>query len=132
MKKIDQKYLDDSVRIRQTYKECLFSLKEKEYKVKIYRDSITELMVEMKSYIENTPDENFNENTQKLLNDKLIDIESNINLIKKEIVPINTTIESLKKQSSNLYSVISESYPSLSMEEIQRQVINYLTKNNLL
>ena len=70
--------------------------------------------------------------TQKLLNDKLIDIESNINLIKKEIVPINTTIESLKKQSSNLYSVISESYPSLSMEEIQRQVINYLTKNNLL
>lgn len=132
MKKIDQKYLDDSVRIRQTYKECLFSLKEKEDKVKIYRDSITELMDEMKSYIENTPDENFNENTQKLLNDKLIDIESNINLIKKEIVPINTTIESLKKQSSNLYSVISESYPSLSMEEIQRQVINYLTKNNLL
>ena len=132
MKKIDKKYLDDSVRIRQTYKECLISLKAKEDKVKIYKDSIMELMDEMKSYIENTPDETFNENTQKTLNDNLTDIETNINLIKKEIVPINATIESLKKQSSNLYSVISESYPELSMEEIQRQVINYLTKNNLL
>lgn len=132
MKKIDKKYLDDSTKIRQTYKECLISLKAKEDKVKIYKDSIMELMDEMKSYIENTPDETFNENTQKILNDNLTDIETNINLIKKEIVPINATIESLKKQSSNLYSVISESYPELSMEEIQRQVINYLTKNNLL
>lgn len=62
------------------------------------------------------------ENTVKYLRDKLSEIEESYKKLDNNINPINEEMEDLQKQEQKLYKLIKEKYPSLSDEQIIRQI----------
>lgn len=128
--KIHKRYIDEAVRIRKSYLKTINKISEKEESILSFKNDIEKIMSETDIIV------NDNKNIddiklRNILNEKLIDIETNIINIQKEVKPMNDKIERLESDSKKLYDTIKEKY-DLEDSEIQNQIINELSKKELL
>lgn len=127
---IHERFLKDASKIRKQYFSNIKKLSKKEESLTFYKNEIVKIKEEISIFIKNT--KNYNDTFVKTFNGKLMEIEKNIIKIQNEISPINNNIIDLEKQSKILYNNIKEYYPSLDESDIQKQVIDYLQKLNIL
>ena len=107
-------------------------IQQKENKIFESKYEIEKIITETNSYVQKVSDKKVNDDeAKKYLNDKLMDIETNIQNVQKELKPHFDKIEELKKSSQNLYHIISEKYPDMQQKEIQEQIIAKLIELNL-
>lgn len=121
---INKNYINEANRIRKTYFKVLENVKDKEDIINGYKSKITDIMDNLESYVNSVDD--VDNTIQENLNKYLIDIELNIDKIRHELIPLNSAIEQLKKESTILYNNIKDLYPNMSDSDIQKEVFNGL------
>ena len=77
--------------------------------------------------IEENPEKPLNQFKNEIKED-LLTIDSNINKIVSKLEPLLTYIEKLQKESKELYITIKDKYPSLTENDIQLQVFDYIKR----
>ena len=130
--KIHDRYINEAIKIRKEYINIIEEIQQKENKIFESKYEIEKIITETNSYVQKVSDKKVNDDeAKKYLNDKLMDIETNIQNVQKELKPHFDKIEELKKSSQNLYHIISEKYPDMQQKEIQEQIIAKLIELNL-
>ena len=125
---IHERYKDEAQRIRNEFIKSLEYLKTKEDKIEKYKNRISEVLNNIEDYIINSKDDLTEEEINVVLKDELNEIETNMILIQDDIKLLDTKIKKLKQESHNLYIQISEKYPTLTEEEIQKEILYSLKK----
>lgn len=124
---INQRFIEEANRIREDYLGEMIKLTNKEDEIKIHQNRLLELMEEINIYIKNNSDVSEEQISVDLKNE-LFEIENTLDNIKKEVAIFDANVKSLKKASSVLFNSITEQYPELSEEDIQKEIlykINY-------
>jgi uncharacterized phage infection (PIP) family protein YhgE len=124
---IDQRYIDTAIRIRKEFlsmNEKLIDvssdIKNVLGKLSEENDNLSNIDKNLQSYDKST--------AEKLILDKLMDMEKEANRLAKIYEPINKKIEELRKEEELLYDKIREMYPDLSDEEIVSEIHPFLEK----
>ena len=125
---IEIRYINEAIRIRREYLNCMYEITTKEEKVMKQKSELENVMNDLTSLVESM--EGKKNIDGKLLNEKLLEAELNINKIQAELKPINVKIESLKKEAKNLYTIIKEKYPDLNDQDIKSQMDPHLIELN--
>lgn len=125
---IDKHYIDSAIKIRKEYlglnkklEECALEIK----KISEHLMTETELLDELK---ENLGKYKSPEEAQEAIFKKLSDIDLHTKKINNIYKPVNDRIEELRKQEEILYNNIRRAYPSLSDEEIVKEINKYITE----
>jgi chromosome segregation ATPase len=121
--KLDKIYINEAIRIRQEYMTSLKNILGEE-------DNIAEKKKQVDNYqnnMEKIIQEDMHDITKRLkLNNDLQKIERLINGIQDNIRPHYDNIEKLRGDADKLYNSITEKYPNVDTEEIQKQIAPYL------
>jgi len=125
---IGKHYIDEALRIRETYLKTIDEVLDKEKIINKYKVKVSNKMNILKDYVDNLEDDTITENIKKDLIKDTLNIEIELKNISKEIVPLLDIIEKLKKESKNLYNKIKEKYPELSEQDIQKEIFLNLKK----
>jgi len=128
--KIHQRFLDNALNIRKSYKKSLTKIKEKEKIISYHKNEIIKITLETTDFVKKN--DIIDDEYKKIFNDKLMDIENNIVKIQNELKPISDDIENIENKSKSLYNNIKDYYPDLEEIDIQNQIIDYLKINNIL
>ena len=124
---IQERYLNEAIRIRTEYLSTLKSIQDKEILILNHKDDINNILKDSSELVANVKNKKINEEQAKvILNQKLMDIEENIIKIQNQLNPYNDKIEELKNQSKILYSTIAEKYPQMNEKEIQMKIYEKL------
>ena len=128
MVKIQQHYIDEAIRIRNSYIENIKLIQEKEDIIEHHKNELQNIISNVSEYVNDIKKENaINEtNIQQKLNDILSEIEEKMNIIKIELKPFVKKTEELQKDSKILYNMIKEQYPLLTDAEIQQQIFKHI------
>lgn len=124
---IDKRYLEEASRIRESYLKTLDKIIEHEQFINKYKDEIEKIMETNTELIEENPEKPLNQFKNEIKED-LLTIDSNINKIVSKLEPLLTYIEKLQKESKELYITIKDKYPSLTENDIQLQVFDYIKR----
>ena len=123
---IQMRYINSAVRIRNEYLTCMHQILLKEEKVNNEKKLVDIIMSELRdTYDTMNVNKNFDE---KILNERLMEIEVHLKKIQSEFKPINEKMEKLKLDAKNLNKLLKEKYPNLSDAEIKTQLDPYLIK----
>ena len=131
MDKIHKKFITEAIRIRQSYLKNIKKIHEKEEIIMSYKKDIEKIISDTEIIVKKSSENTNTKELSKILNEKLIEIEININKIQKELQPIHKKNEKLEKDSKKLYETIRDNH-KLEEKEIQNQIIVELSKKNLL
>jgi hypothetical protein len=115
--KIDKIYINEAKRIRKIYFTNLICIVEKENDIRQYFSMIEKIKEDV--------DANDDQNDEFYVN-KLIEINDNIESIKKFILPHSEIIKELDNAQKLLYNNIKDKYPNITDDEIQEQIIPYI------
>lgn len=118
---IDEIYINESIRIRKTYLKNLLKIVESEEEIKNNVKHIEDIKKEIDRYKEE--DINIDE---KKISSTILEINKNIDIIKKNIMPYSDSIKKLDEDQRILYNNIKDKYPSISREEIQSQILPHI------
>lgn len=127
MIKINQRYIDESNRIREKYLITLDDISKREIEILKYKNEIEILMEKNTKYISDN-DKKDVEQIKEDLKEELLEIDSNINKIVSKLEPYFKSIEKLKKESQELFISIKEKYPELTEQNIQEQIFMSIKK----
>jgi site-specific DNA-adenine methylase len=94
---------------------------ESEKEINIHKEVIINLMKSNEKYIKANSDKDI-EMIKDVLKDDLLEIDSKIEKITKELTPMLKQTEKLEKESKELFNAIKDKYPNLSEEEIQKEI----------
>jgi hypothetical protein len=122
MNKIHERYINQAKRIREQYIKNMQLILLKDKIIDKYKTNIKNIMISNKKYIDSNSDKNLNM-IKNSLKEKLLEIESNINNISKELIPLIEKNEKLEKESTELFITIKDKYPDLSKEDIQKEIL---------
>jgi len=126
MEILDKRYIDEAVRIRRDYLTCVYDITQKEETVMKYKIDLENSINNMDDVVKTmTESKNI---SNKILNEKLIDLELNINKIQNELIPINKKIKQLEIDAKKLNTIIKEKYTTLSEMDVRRILEPYLLK----
>jgi len=122
-KMIDKSFIDSAKTIRKEFLE----LNDKIYDYEKYVKDLSESFLRIADDLENwRKNELKNEKSVNSVGDymigKLNEIEDETNKLNKRIEPINKKLEKLREEELKLYKKIKERYPTLSDEQIIRQI----------
>lgn len=123
---LDKRFIDEAIRIRTDYLNCMKDILTKEKRVNEHKEEIQQYLnniTEMCKKMEINKEKELNEVS---LNKKLMDIEEKIIKIQEDFIPINEKIGKLKKDAKYLYTIIKEKYPTTSDYEIKEQLDPYI------
>ncbi|MFW6233348.1 MAG: hypothetical protein ACOC3Z_01660 [Nanoarchaeota archaeon] len=118
---IDEIYINESIRIRKTYLKNLLKIVESEEEIKNNVKHIEDIKKEIDRYKEE--DINIDE---KKISSTILEINKNIDIIKKNIMPYSDSIKKLDEDQRILYNNIKDKYPGISREEIQSQILPHI------
>ena len=130
---IDEKYLQDAIRIRRTYLKMSNSMDLYQKKAQQVSDKLEETIVridELQSKIgkDKTHDDSYFMNElMKILND----VEDEGKSLENLVDPLNKDIEKLALEEQELYRQIKEKHYTLTDEQIINSVKDRLIKENL-
>lgn len=117
-KTIDDRYIKESLRIRDSYLKSLTELKNNE-----------ELISSIKNDLNNSyklVNETDNEIDKEFVENKINELTINIKNLQKNLKPSIENIEQLTKDANVLYDNIKEKYPDIKKEELQNILIPYM------
>lgn len=117
--KLDDIYINESIRIRKTYLNNLAKIALQEEEIKKYSDSLNSI----KEEINNTDEEEVDEKFQMRI---MLDMNKSIDKIQKKLSPYYNEIRKLDTDQKTLYNSIKEKYPFISDEEIQKQIVPHI------
>jgi hypothetical protein len=109
MLKMDKHYIDEAKRIRRKYIENIVHITNNEEK-------ISSMVNEMESISSEMNDSESND--EEYYRELLIEIDSKVNKIKKDILPHFEVIQKLNDEQKILYNNIKDKYDKLSNDEI--------------
>ena len=115
---LDKLYIDEAKRIRKTYLTNLAAIVQREDEIQSYFKMIEDI----KKQIEDSEDTN-----DEFFVKKLLDINDSIDKIKNVILPYYDKIKGLDDSQKLLYDNIKDKYPNITDEEIQEQIVPYIT-----
>lgn len=113
---LDLIYINEAKRIRKVYLTNLTSIVEKEDDIQ----SFIKIIENIKTDIEEKED------NEKEIQDKLLDINKNIDKIKEHIMPHYDEIKKLDESQRTLYNNIKDKYPKITDDEIQEQISSHI------
>lgn len=116
--KLDLIYINEAKRIRETYLENLMKIVDKEEEIKKYLDIINRIKDKINKSDEDKSDEYYKS--------EILNIDKNINNIRKNILPYYDNIKKLDEDQRKLYNNIKEKYTDIKDEDIQNQIIPYI------
>ena len=129
LKMINEKYLNQALRIRKDYLKTnnnLLGLQEKLEQIQVELKSSLNGLTQVKDNSESYDnEEEFRKDVLKYLKDFEIQIKE----INSLYEPLNNKMENLKEEEDKLYSELIKKYPKIKEEEIINQVKEYV-KNN--
>jgi len=121
MNKIHDRYIKQAIRIREDFIRNMQKIIESEKEINIHKEVIINLMKSNEKYIKANSDKDI-EMIKDVLKDDLLEIDSKIEKITKELTPMLKQTEKLEKESKELFNAIKDKYPNLSEEEIQKEI----------
>jgi len=127
MTKIHQRYINESIRIRETYLQTIDKISNLEVDIENYKYSIESLMEKNSDYIEKNKAKGV-EQIKKDINNELLEIDTNINNITNKLEPLFKVIEKLDKDSKELFTTIKIKYPELTELDIQEQIFKSIKR----
>lgn len=125
--KINKIYLDEAIRIRETYLSIIEQISKKETEINRYKSNIETLMKSNSEYISKNKTKTIDQ-VKENIKGELDDIDSNINKIVEKLTPLFDEMTKLEKQSKELYKTIKSKYPKLTEEDIQKEVFKVIKK----
>jgi cell shape-determining protein MreC len=129
---IDSYFIESAKIIRKEFLKLSSNLSTYEKEVKGLADFLTKKIEEITEYKDNrmsnirTKDD-VSEISTHLMNE-IQSIEDEESRLKKLIESVNTKIESLRKDETNLYEAIKKKYPELSDQQIVNSIHPHLEK----
>ncbi len=115
--KIDKIYINEAKRIRKTYFTNLACIVQKENEIRQYFNTIEKIKEDVNA--------NDDQNDDYYIK-KLMEINDNIENIKKFILPHSEIIKELDTAQKLLYNNIKDKYPNITDDEIQEQIIPFI------
>jgi len=120
---IHKHFLKEANRIRNTYLNTIEKFKQKEEYITKNKKIIENLINEINNNVKNS-----DVDIQDDVKTELIEIETTIYKIQKEVIVLDKTLKKLQNDSKTLYTKIKKHYPNLSDEEIQKEIFYTLEK----
>lgn len=122
-KMIDKSYIESAKTIRKEFLELDSSLSDYKRYVKELTDGFMRIAGELQHWKENKlMKESSVQSAGEFMLKKLDEIEQETEKLNKKIEPINSKMEKLREEENKLYRKIKERYPTLSDEQIIRQI----------
>jgi D-mannonate dehydratase len=124
---IHERYIKEANRIRKEYIDIILQINDREKEINQYKKEIEIIFEKDVEYVKDNNNKQL-DIIKSEIRDDLIDIDNKIEKISNTLMPLLVNIESLKKQSADLYLSIKDKYPNLSKEEIQKEIflnLNY-------
>ena len=118
MKKIDDRFIQEAIRIRKEYLSSIFQAKSKESELVSIKNDINDTYSKIA--------ESENEIDEELMKDKIDKLRRKVDDITKYINPIINNIESLKNDADILYENIKDKYPNVTKEELMSVFLPYM------
>jgi predicted transcriptional regulator len=119
--RIHERYIKQAIRIREDFIRNMQKIIESEKEINTHKDSIVNLMKSNEKYITENSDKDL-DMIKNTIKDDLLEIDSKIEKITKELSPMIQKTEKLEKESKELFSAIKDKYPNLSEEDIQKEI----------
>ena len=115
--KIDLIYINESIRIRKEYLNNLAFIVKREDEIQSFSDAIVSINEEI------TTSETLSE---KYVEEKLGDIDKNVNELRTYLVRYYDNIQKLDEEQRTLYNNIKDYYPDITDDEMQTQIMVYI------
>jgi chromosome segregation ATPase len=115
---MDRIFIEQAKNIRREYIKNVREVAKCESEVEKYRTKLLAINEEL---------HDIDEDTAKL---KLVEIEINMKKIESIITPYTSKLTKLEEDADKLFENIKQRHPELSMEQIQNELIPYLTEIN--
>ncbi len=115
---MDKIFIEQAKNIRKEYIKNIKEISKCESQVEEYKNKLNEIQEDLKDVDVETA------------KDKLTEIEVNIKRIETILSPYTKKIEHLESSADKLFENIKQRYPNLTMEQIQNELIPYLTEIN--
>jgi hypothetical protein len=119
--RIHERYIKQAIRIREDFIRNMQKIIESEKEINTHKDCIVNLMKSNEKYINENSDKDL-DMIKNTIKDDLLEIDSKIEKITKELSPMIQKTEKLEKESKELFSAIKDKYPNLSEEDIQKEI----------
>jgi prefoldin subunit 5 len=120
---IDKSFIESAKTIRKEFLELDSSLSDYKMYVKDLTDSFMKIARELQHWKDNQlMKESSVQSAGEFMLKKLDEIEQETEKLNKKIDPINSKMEKLREEENKLYRKIKERYPTLSDEQIIRQI----------
>lgn len=118
---IAQQYINEGIRIRKVYIQNLKEILKLEPSILNKKHNFDKIQEQMNDVVHS----DLNEIRKTLeLNSRLMELEKEINTIQNLIKPYYDNIEKLKDDTDRLYLAIMEKYPSITAEEIEKDIMS--------
>jgi predicted nuclease with TOPRIM domain len=131
---IDVFYLKSASEIRRKYLKINNNMSLYQQKAKDILDLLNNSLNELDDLKKSLSKDSNNKNIKQSI-DKLLEVINNIeqegSRLEKMVEPINSEIESLAKEESELYRTIVEKYPSYTQDYIVKTVKEYIQAQGL-
>jgi chromosome segregation ATPase len=120
---IHKHFLKEANRIRSKYLSTIEKFQKKEDYIKENKIIIEKLINNINNAVDNS-DSDIKDDVKE----ELLDIETTIYKIQKEVIILDKELKKLKKDSNILFSKIQKHHPDLREEEIQKEIFYALEK----
>ena len=122
---ISKQYILEGIRLRKSYIQNLKEILKQEPKIMDKKKNFEKLKQEMESIVNS----DINDIRKTLdLNNKLIELEKEMENIQNIIRPYYDSIENLKKERDRLYIAIKEKYPGITDQEIEKEIMTEISE----
>ena len=123
---INQKYLDQALRIRKDFLTTDSELLYLKDELKKIHDSINETLSKLKNVRDNSDKYKTNEEFQSEIIKYLKEFELQSDKANKVYKPLNIKMEKLKEEEQELYKTLVQNYPNINEESLIQEVQDYL------
>lgn len=120
---IHKHFLKEANRIRSKYLNTIEKFQAKEDYITKNKSFIENMMKDLNSNIKNS-----NHDIKDDVKNELLEIETTIYKIQKEVIILDKELKKLQKDSELLYNKIKKHHPDLSEKEIQKEIFYALEK----
>ena len=112
---MDKIFIEQAKQIRREFIKNAKEIVKCEERIIIYKEDLNKIHDELSDKMDD-----------QTIHEKLVLVEKNIKAIEKILEPYNVKIKQLEKNADILFDNIKEKHPTLTTEEIQKELIPHL------